>query len=185
MPYSIHVPHRSKDKRAGTYLEQLLRWADERAKAGIPRQALSDALLRAPDISLGTFLEMPVPERHVCLDEKGARIKAARSVAQVMINRDLNGRALEREGNIEDAVRLYEANLSDGYTTNTSYERLRTIYTERMDYAAAIRVCYAYLLIAKNNGDAEQFQRYLDDLLSRPSERAVERTVLDIVIART
>ena len=185
MTYSLQVPPRSNSRRPGAYLEHLLQWADERARAGIPRQAICDALLRAPDVSLESFLEMTFSEKDQCLDEKGARIKAAKAVSQVMVNRDLNGRSLERDGNIEGAIRLYESNISDRCSASTSYERLRAIYGERLDFANAIRVCYAYLLAAKNGADAEQFQGYLDDLLAARNDKAVVRSVLDIVAART
>src|ERR1051325_5405440 len=169
MPVPLQVPPKSNARRAGTYLEQLLRWADERARSGVPRQTICDALLRAPDISLDSFLDLPPDDRDVCLDHKGSRIKAAREVAQVMVNRDLNGRALEREGRVREAILQYEANLSDKCAAIYSYDRLRILYTEGRDFPNAVRVCYAFLLAAKNGAEAEVYQAHLQELISEPS----------------
>ena len=69
------------------------------------------------------------------------------------------------------AVPGAEENGGPGYdcSSATSYERLRVIYTERMDYPNAIRVCYAYLLASRNSAEAEQFQAHLQHLLARPT----------------
>ena len=166
MPLPLHVPPKSNARRAGTYLDQLLCWAEECARSGVPRQSICDALLRAPDISLDSFLHLPADQRDECLEDKGSRIKAAREIAQIMVNRDLNARALEREGRIQEAILLYEANLSDKSASVTPYDRLRILYAERSDYRNAIRVCYAFLLAAKNSGEAELFQERLRELLS-------------------
>ena len=101
-----------------------------------------------------------------------------------MIDRDLNGRTMEKDGRIDDAVRLYEANLTDKCATMTSYDRLQAIYRERLDYRSAVRVCYAFLLVTKNSADAELFQRHLQELVSVSIERPAERTVLDVILAR-
>ena len=167
MPLLLHVPPKSKSKRAGSYQDQLIRWAEERARQGVPRQTICDALLRAPDISLDSFLHLPPDQRDVCLEDKGSRIKAAREIAQVMVNRDLSARALEREGRLSDAIRLYEANLSDKCSAVNSYDRLRVLYTEQGDIQSAIRVCYAYLMVAKNSADAEAIQQHLYDLVTK------------------
>ena len=60
-------------------------------------------------------------------------------------DRNLNGIALEKEGNVDAAIALYEANIYAQLPGTHPYERLRIIYTKQKRWDDAIRVCRAYI----------------------------------------
>jgi hypothetical protein len=61
------------------------------------------------------------------------------------VDRNLNGIALEKEGNIDAAIALYEANIAARFDGTHPYERLRIIYSKQKCWDDAIRVCRAYI----------------------------------------
>jgi tetratricopeptide (TPR) repeat protein len=63
----------------------------------------------------------------------------------IMAERNDSGKASERQGQLAEAVALYEANVEDRFSGSFAYDRLRIIYTRQGQYADAIRVCQAYL----------------------------------------
>ncbi len=81
------------------------------------------------------------------LEEKQASMKVASRLLDVMVDRNLNGRTLEKQGNVDKAVALYEKNVLDLFDGSHPYERLRVIYAKRNQLAEAIRVCRAYIEI--------------------------------------
>jgi len=56
------------------------------------------------------------------------------------IDRNFRGRELEKQGNIADAIKLYELNVAYGFEGNFSYDRLRIIYSKQRHYGDVIRV---------------------------------------------
>lgn len=66
-----------------------------------------------------------------------------------MVERNLQGQVFERSGNIDKAIELFEQNVSDRFSGNYPYERLRIIYTKRKQYQQAIRVCRAFMSVAE------------------------------------
>ena len=52
---------------------------------------------------------------------------------------------LEKQGRVDEAIVLYEANLKDKSVAGHPYERLRIIYSRQKDYANAIRACQAFV----------------------------------------
>jgi DNA-directed RNA polymerase subunit F len=64
--------------------------------------------------------------------ERDAKIK--------QVERNLRGRELEREGHVDNAVELYQANVQEGFEGNHPYDRLATIYRQRKDYALEVAV---------------------------------------------
>jgi hypothetical protein len=66
---------------------------------------------------------------------------SAAQVARVMLQRNLQAVALEKQGHVDDAVALYEANVADEFPGDFPYRRLWTIYYRRSCYKAAERVC--------------------------------------------
>lgn len=56
------------------------------------------------------------------------------------IDRNLRGRDLEKQGNITDAIELYELNVAYGFEGDFPYNRLRVIYIKQKRYGDAIRV---------------------------------------------
>lgn len=67
---------------------------------------------------------------------------------KIMLDRNLKGKNLERRGAVDDAIKLYEANVADKFSGDFPYQRLRVIYTDQKRYADAIRVCEAFVLMA-------------------------------------
>jgi tetratricopeptide (TPR) repeat protein len=68
------------------------------------------------------------------------RAGAARA-ARVMLERNLQAVALEKQGRLDEAVALYEANVADEFPGDFPYRRLWTIYYQRGSYEAAGRAC--------------------------------------------
>ena len=56
------------------------------------------------------------------------------------IERNLRGRDLEKQGNITDAIELYELNVTFGFEGDFPYDRLRVIYSKQRRYSDVIRV---------------------------------------------
>lgn len=62
------------------------------------------------------------------------------SLLDKMVNNNLRGKELEKEGNIDVAIRLYEENISLRFDGSFPYDRLITIYRKQKDYANESRV---------------------------------------------
>lgn len=70
------------------------------------------------------------------------------------------GIALEKEGRIEEAIKVYEQNIQIGYPATHSYERLMILYRKRKDYGDEIRVA-----------------RLAIDVFSKCNEKKAERVI--------
>ena len=57
-----------------------------------------------------------------------------------MVDNNLNGIELEKNGKVDEAVKLYEKNVSMGFEGNHPYDRLAIIYRKNKDYDNEIRV---------------------------------------------
>lgn len=133
----------SKPKRVTT--ASLLQQADEQMQRGIPRQAICNAWLHMDRTALS-------------LDEMQAYSEAERVLSGVMLERNLQGSVLEQAGQIDEAIKLYEANHTDAFIGSHPYERLRIIYTKRKQLDQAIRVCQTF--IALERGAPEKKARF-------------------------
>lgn len=133
-------------------VEYWLNWAEEQMEKGVSRQDVCDALLH-------------VDYRKLDGREMGACSEAHRRISGVFVDRNLTGRELERQGDIDRAIALYEANLVDGFEGSHPYERLRIIYAKRKDYANAIRVCQAFVALptrgSTNPKKIKRFQEWI------------------------
>lgn len=58
---------------------------------------------------------------------------------------NMRGQALEKEGNVEEAVQEYERLLADGVDTPFTYRRLAILYSKRKDRESELRVISAAL----------------------------------------
>ena len=74
----------------------------------------------------------------------------ASSIEDVIVERNLKGKALEKEGKTEEAKRLFQMNVDDQFDTSLPYERLAIIYEDDGDYVKAIEVCKAYQKFGNN-----------------------------------
>jgi len=65
-----------------------------------------------------------------------------------LYQRNVHGINLERDGHIDQAIAIYEANIADMYDGGYPYDRLRIIYTKRKQYDQALRVCCQFIKMA-------------------------------------
>ncbi len=109
--------------------DSALRLAQDEMDGGVPRQEICDLLLsRAPDGR-----------------SRRAYVEVAQQLRQVMLERNARATGLERGGDQQRAIELYEANVADRFLGDHPYERLLEIYSRRGDWRNAARVAEAYL----------------------------------------
>jgi len=101
-----------------------------------------------------------------------AHTRAGDEIFNAMLGRNQKGQELESEGYIDEAISLYEKNVTDQFTGLHPYERLRVIYTQQKDYGAAIRVCQSYINLPRSTKlqsssakKVKDMQRHLGKLL--------------------
>ena len=74
------------------------------------------------------------------LERKLTKQKEAENRLNNCVDRNNRGSELERAGEIERAIALYEENISDGYPATHSFDRLLVIYRRNKDYKNERRV---------------------------------------------
>lgn len=72
------------------------------------------------------------------------------------------GIELEKLGQIDEAIKVYEKNISTGYLATHAYERLRIIYKRRTDPANELRVLRAGVALFEPAND-ERFRQALSE----------------------
>jgi hypothetical protein len=120
----------SKSKRKTK--QQVLEWANEQMKLGIPRQLVCYHLL-------------DVDRSKMSIEEMQAHSNAESELSSVMLDRNLRGMTFEKSDNVGKAIEMYEQNIADNFFGSHPYERLRIIYTRDKEFSNAIRVCQSYL----------------------------------------
>jgi tetratricopeptide (TPR) repeat protein len=93
--------------------------------------------------------------------------REASRLENIIVNRNQKGIEIEKSGQIEEAIKLYEQNVVDYADTPHPYNRLRVIYSKRKQYDEAIRICKAYIemsnklaeAVKKETGDLELAKR--------------------------
>jgi tetratricopeptide (TPR) repeat protein len=78
----------------------------------------------------------------------------ASKLENIIVDRNIKGNELEKRSNIDEAITVYESNVSDFADTPAPYERLRIIYTKRKQYVEAIRVCEAFIEMCQKSSHA-------------------------------
>lgn len=66
----------------------------------------------------------------------------------VMYHRNVQGIELEKAGEQDRAIAVYEQNIVEWFDGNHPYDRLRILYTQRKEYDNAIRVCQRFVEMA-------------------------------------
>jgi len=74
--------------------------------------------------------------------------READRIYDIMYQRNERGINVEKVGDVEQAIDLYEQNVTDWFDGNHPYDRLRIIYTKRKQYDDAIRVCQTFVDMA-------------------------------------
>lgn len=85
------------------------------------------------------------------IKERSLILETADFIEDIMNGRNYEGEALERVRQLDKAMALYEANVTDHFNGFYPYERLRIFYSSEGRYADALRVCQAYLALAQND----------------------------------
>lgn len=112
------------------YLAQIRKWAEEQLAAGVSRQGIEQALLKAE-------IDWNDPNAQAIVSVYNA---VAKEYGANFYQRNEKGTELEKAGRIDEAIQLYEANVADQFMGSHPYKRLRVIYGKRKDYRNALRV---------------------------------------------
>jgi len=89
------------------------------------------------------------------------------------VERNLEGKRLEKAGDVDAAIELYEANVADMAITPHPYERLRIIYRRRHQYGKALAACERYLEMLERQGMPgrdEHFEIWCEKLEAKMAE---------------
>lgn len=110
----------------------LREWITSEVRRSVPRwtihRRLSKAATQNPSAAEKTVLAIEI-----------------KAIEDLLVERNRRGKELERGGQVEQAIALYEANVADRFNGSHAYERLRVLYKERGDFTNTIRVCNSYL----------------------------------------
>ena len=123
----LRVPH-------FTNKTNYINWAHEQLARGIARQEICHLLF-------------PWPKDNLPSDEFIARLESENELSLVMVERNLKGSELEKAGQVDKSIKLYEQNVADKAETNFAYQRLRVIYTKQGNFLEAIRVSEAFIAL--------------------------------------
>lgn len=107
------------------------------------------------------------------LDERKEALAEHHRLFGRFVERNLEGRRLEKAGDVDAAIELYEANVADMAITTHPYERLRIIYRKRHEYGKALAVCEKYLEMLKRQGRPggdEHFESWCEKLEAKLAE---------------
>jgi glycosyltransferase involved in cell wall biosynthesis len=134
-------------------------WVDKELQRGVPLQDLLDYLYeRQREMKPGTEMR-----------EWLAGLRA--QFREGMLYRNWKGASFEREERIDEAIGLYEENVADRFTGWTPYQRLRILYSRRRDYDNALRVCAAFLDVARDPVKRALMQRHLESIQHKQHAR--------------
>jgi hypothetical protein len=89
-----------------------------------------------------------------------------------LVERNNRGIELEKNGNIESAIIIYEISVADDFFGTHPYDRLRIFYNKKKWYKDAIRVCQAYLDLPNrpHGQDKSHFRQHLEKLLIKAKD---------------
>jgi len=86
--------------------------------------------------------------------------------------RNTEAQKAEERGDVEEATRLYEQSVAEGFVGAHPYERLAALHEQRRDPADALRVTEAYLELAKSGTMPRGAQKSADRKLPEFEARA-------------
>lgn len=150
---------KTKSKSKGKNKTQVLTWAEKQHAAGVPLMAVWNEIMNSTTLEDGAEVIY-------------AHTQAGDEIFNVMFERNQEGKKLESDELIDEAIIVYEKNVADQFIGLHPYDRLRIIYTKQKDYNGAIRVCQSYINLprsSKQQTSAEkkikETQRHLSKLL--------------------
>jgi tetratricopeptide (TPR) repeat protein len=83
------------------------------------------------------------------------------------VERNNLGIAYEQQGNIDQAIEIYEANIREGYPASHSFDRLMIIYRKQKRFIDEIRVLQRTIEVFQNNKPRGDISGYLERLNAR------------------
>jgi tetratricopeptide (TPR) repeat protein len=98
-----------------------------------------------------------------------ATTTALQMIFEVMVVRNIEAIALEREGRQEEAMKLYEQNTADAFDGPHPYQRLLALYTASGRVEDAIRACEAFIStnlrgLRPDNAQTDHFRNAINRL---------------------
>jgi hypothetical protein len=158
----------------------VLHWADDQMKRGaMPRQEVVNLLQRqgpAPGPFAGHYARgidawptMTGDEMQGDMKRTAATTTALQMIFEVMVVRNIEAIALEREGRQEEAMKLYEQNTADAFDGPHPYQRLLALYTASGRVEDAIRACEAFIStnlrgLRPDNAQTDHFRNAINRL---------------------
>jgi hypothetical protein len=141
----------------------LREWISAEVRRGVPRWTLYRRLSKAA-------------AQTTMSSEKTIMAIEIKAIEDLLIERNRRGKELERAGQIDQAMALYEANVTDRFNGSHAYERLRVLYKTRGDFANTIRVCDCYLRHVGTDDKIVQAYRAEIVNISPASQRRFQET---------
>lgn len=77
--------------------------------------------------------------------------KHTETMENKMVNNNIKGKALEKEGKIEQAIELYEFNVKNRFEGNHPYDRLAIIYHKSKQYEKECEVLEKAIDVFEND----------------------------------
>lgn len=77
--------------------------------------------------------------------------KHTETMENKMVNNNIKGRALEKEGKTEQAIKLYEFNVKNRFEGNHPYDRLAVIYHKLKQYEKECEVLEIAIDVFEND----------------------------------
>lgn len=140
-------------------------WLRQQIADGVPIGEIYHTLIyRSPEFMLQSLEFM----------QERSRVES--ELGDILVNRNNEGRELEKQGKVDEAINLYEANAADGVDMPFPYDRLRIIYTKRKDYQNAIRVCEAHLETSRKYYPESDTSK-LEEQIAKLREKATKETI--------
>ncbi|HUN94433.1 MAG TPA: hypothetical protein VMU33_20440 [Burkholderiaceae bacterium] len=131
-PYRLATPAAAVALPRPATSATLREWITGEVRRGVPRWTVHRRLAKAA-------------AQPVAASESTVLAFEMKAIEDLLVERNRRGKELERAGQIDQAIALYEANVVDRFNGSHAYERLRILYKGRGDFANTIRVCSAYL----------------------------------------
>lgn len=78
---------------------------------------------------------------------------------KIQVDRNLQGKELEKEGKVEEAIKLYEENIRENFEGNGPYDRLAIIYRKRKSYDEEKRVLEKAIKVFEENVSIQRQDR--------------------------
>ena len=98
------------------------------------------------EMQLKKFFENPQYEPNP-VEEIRLHNRRLDEILDIMVDRNNKGIELEKKGDIESAIKLYEQNVADEFFGTHSYDRLAIIYRKRKQFDDEIRILKRKILI--------------------------------------